>query len=199
MKVTVFAPFVPKEITNVITIESDDYVIAVDGAFDELIKQKIKIDLVVGDLDSIKDQRKLKSYEVKKLNTVKDTTDTFEAIKIAYQKSNNVFLIGGIKGNRIEHLLANLTLFETANNLIIKDENSQIYRLNSGKHLIKKGGYISFFTFGKAIITLEGFKYPLTDYVLKANDPLCISNEIEKLYGEVIIKEGSLLVIETKK
>ncbi|VEU81167.1 thiamine diphosphokinase [Haploplasma axanthum] len=200
MKVVVFSNIVPDKVNSLVGIENDDFIIAVDGAFDSLIKQKVRVNLVVGDLDSISDTKLLKKYDVLKLNKEKDDTDTKVAIKEAYKRSKTVILVGGIQGRRIEHFLANINLLDEHNNLMIVDQNSKIYLLEKGKHMINKNGYVSFFAYeDKTIITLEGFKYPLKNYELTKHDSLCISNEVIRLYGEIEISMGRVLVIESKK
>ena len=200
MRTIVITRETPANISDLITIEEDDFVIVVDGALTSVLKQKIKIDLVIGDFDSIQSKSQLRGLEQLRLNPEKDETDTFFAVNYAYEKTDNeVILIGGIKGDRIEHFIANLLMLNSFPKLTILDENSTLYLLESGKHLISKEYYISFFGFNEALITLEGFKYPLKEYQLKQYDPLCISNEIIKSYGEIIILEGRVLVIKTKK
>lgn len=199
MRVLVFSGVLPKNIKEIIDLKNDDFIIAVDQAFDQLLKQKIKIDLVVGDMDSVINTKKLDSFEQLKFNSKKDDSDTRLAIKHAYILSNNVILIGGIKGNRIEHFIANLYLFNEFNNLIMLDENSKIYLIKKGKHIIQKGKYINIFPYLKCVLTLKGFEYDLLNYNLKEFDPLILSNEIKNLMGEIIIEEGQAIVIETKK
>lgn len=200
MRTYVITRSVPNNINDLITIAPNDFVIAVDGALPHVLKQKINVDLVIGDLDSLKDKAALKGLEYIKLNREKDETDTFVAVKYAYEKTNNeVFLIGGIKGDRIEHFIANTMLLDKYPKLTIIDNNTQIYLLEEGKHLVSKESYISFFGFNEATLSLEGFKYSLSRYKLKSFDPLCISNEIIKTYGEVNVHAGRVLIIKTKK
>ncbi|HRF70967.1 MAG TPA: thiamine diphosphokinase, partial [Candidatus Pelethenecus sp.] len=59
--------------------------------------------------------------------------------------------------------------------------------------------FISFFALTNTILTLEGFQYPLTNYNLKNTDPLTISNEIIADRGIVTIKDGRILVIQSKE
>lgn len=200
MKTIVITQMAPLNISDLITIEDNDFIIVVDGALTNVLKQKIKIDLVIGDFDSVQSKSQLKGLNYLKLDAKKDQTDTFVAVKYAYDNSKNeVFLIGGIQGSRIEHFIANILLFNEFPKLTIIDENSTIYLLDKGKHLISKEFYISFFGYSEGVITLQGFKYPLNKYHLKQYDPLCISNEISKTYGEIIIDEGRVVVIKTKK
>lgn len=199
MRAIVITNEAPSDINNIITIKEDDYIIVVDGAFDSVVKQKIKIDLVIGDMDSTKNKKKLSNYEKIILNPIKDDTDTKKALEKAYEISKNVILIGGIKGNRIEHFIGNIMHFNKYNNLLMLDENSKIYLLNKSRHIIKKGNYINIFSYPKANLTLRGFKYELTNYNLELFDQLIISNEVLNKFGEVTINEGTVLVIETKK
>ncbi|HHT55375.1 MAG TPA: thiamine diphosphokinase [Acholeplasma sp.] len=198
MRVLVFSSEVPT-INEVINVKEDDFIIAVDGAFDQLLKQKINIDLVIGDMDSVINKKRLKDYEKIVLNPKKDESDTRFAVRHAYTLSNNVLLIGGIKGDRIEHFIANLYILNEFNNLIIIDENSKIHLVKEGKHLISKGKYINIYAFPECVISLKGFIYELNNYHLKQYDSLILSNEVKNIYGEVIIEDGKAIIIETKK
>ena len=198
MRVLVFSSEVPI-INEVINVKEDDFIIAVDSAFDQLLKQKINIDLVIGDMDSVINKKRLKDYEKIVLNPKKDESDTRFAVRHAYTLSNNVLLIGGIKGDRIEHFIANLYILNEFNNLIIIDENSKIHLVKEGKHLISKGKYINIYAFPECVISLKGFIYELNNYHLKQYDSLILSNEVKNIYGEVIIEDGKAIVIETKK
>lgn len=198
MRVLVFSSEVPI-INEVINVKEDDFIIAVDGAFDQLLKQKAKIDLVIGDMDSVINKKRLKDYEQIVLNPKKDESDTKYAVRHAYTLSNNVLLIGGIKGNRIEHFIANLYILNEFNNLIIIDENSKIHLVKEGRHLISKGKYINIYAFPECVLSLKGFIYELNNYNLKQYDSLILSNEVKNVYGEVIIEDGKAIIIETKK
>ena len=59
---------------------------------------------------------------------------------------------------------------------------------------------ISVFAFGnKAYGVCErGFHYPLDNYDLDPFEPLGISNDIKGDFGEISVKNGTLVVIETK-
>jgi len=200
MRVLVFAGAVSDDFLFQL-VRNDDFIIAVDGSFDFLYEKKIKINLVVGDFDSLKLKEELKKYEFIKLNTNKDETDTKWAINKAYELSNNVCLVGGIKGNRIEHFLANLNLLRMFPNLSIIDDDSFIFLLKEGKHSFSKNRfkYISFFSYKeKSLISIENFKYPLSNYWLHINDSLCISNELLDNQGILKIYKGEILVIFTK-
>lgn len=198
MRVIVITNPAPKAIEKLITISLDDFVIVVDGALDDVYKKILKIDLVVGDFDSVKNKKILKNYQTLKLPSKKDVTDTYQAIKEAFKLSNNIIMLGGIKGDRIDHFIANFTLFNEYPNLIIMDDNTNMFLLNEGSHVITKTKYTSFFAKDEALISLYGFKYNLNNYLLKPYDALGISNEVIKAYGEINISKGSVFVIQIK-
>lgn len=199
MRVLVYTGVFLKNVRELVKVNETDYVIATDGAFDQLLKEKIKIDLVVGDMDSVKNVKKLKNFEQIKLNVRKDNTDTKKALEKAFEISSNVILIGGIQGPRIEHFIGNLYLFKKFPKLIMVDNNSKIYLTKPGIYRVEKGRYINIFSYPKCILTLTGFEYNLNEYHLELYDSLIISNEVNKLYGEIEILEGNAIVIETKK
>lgn len=59
MKIAVISPDVPKNIKGIVNI--DEYVVyACDDAVSELLRQGIKIDLAIGDFDSLRNHDLLK-------------------------------------------------------------------------------------------------------------------------------------------
>ena len=161
----------------------------------------IKMDIAIGDFDSVNSFEleliKKSTKSLIKLNPIKDLTDTKEAIKLCDGYSE-IIILGGIKGNRIEHFYANLLLIENDPRIKLIDENSLIEVRNKSFIPNDNYKYISFFSIAdEAILTLEGFKYNLNSYLLKENDSLCISNEIEN-NPYVKIEKGRILVIYSK-
>jgi thiamine pyrophosphokinase len=200
MRVLVVTHPTPKDIKNTFKIEDSDYIIAVDQAVLALYKQRIKINLAVGDFDSLSNHGILNTLNVVRLNPVKDITDTHQAL-IEAKKINpdEIYLIGGMGGNRIEHFIVHMMFFNEFNDLKIVDENTKIYMLEKGVHEIKENEFISFFAYPRANISVTGFKYDLTNYLLTQYDPLCISNELVNGKGYVHVLEGRVLVVISKK
>src|SRR3989339_2069504 len=106
MRVLVITHPTPKDIRAFFPLREDDYIIAVDQAVSNLYKQRIKIDLAIGDFDSLSNHGMLNSLNVIKLNPVKDVTDTNQAlIEAMNMKPDELYMIGGIGGERIEHFM----------------------------------------------------------------------------------------------
>ena len=191
------------ELSNIKDLSSS-FVVGVDkGAFIAL-KKGIKLDLAIGDFDSVNEEEFACLFgsvdNIVKLNPIKDVTDTYEAYKHV-RDYDEIVILGGIQGRRIEHFLALVNLVKEDSKVKILDNNSYIYSLKGpSTYKIKKSEYkyISFFAEEESIISLKGFKYELKDYVLKVNDSLAISNEIIE-EGIISILKGSIPVIQSKE
>ena len=162
----------------------------------------IKLDYAVGDFDSISAQelKTLESYtNVIKLNPIKDETDTLYALRM-FKEYDNLYLLGGISGSRIDHFVANLKLLYEFENLVIIDENTMVMECRNGLELPKdEYKYYSFFALEDvANLTLSGFKYNLINHNLSHQSGLCVSNEIDS-FGYVTYSSGRLLLIKTKE
>ena len=200
MRVIVVTHPTPKDIKKILNIKDSDQIIAVDQAVLALYKQRIKIDLAVGDFDSLPNQGILTQLHVVRLNPVKDVTDTHQALVEAMKMNpDELILMGGIGGDRIEHFMIHTMFFDEFPLLKIMDDHSMIERLSKGLHEVDSKEYIRFVAFPTAVISLSGFKYNLNEYLLMTYDPLCISNEVIGEKGFVHIHEGSVLKIISKR
>ena len=176
----------------------DSFIIGVDRGALNAISQGINPDISIGDFDSVSiEEYKLieaHSKTIVKLNPIKDKTDTEEAIHLV-KEYDEILILGGIKGKRIEHFYANLMLIEKYPKVIIKDDYSKIEVKDKSFIPAKGYKYVSLFSIlDEAIISIYGMKYNLSDYHLKRSEPtLGCSNEIiDNPYIE--IKKGKLFV-----
>ncbi len=181
-----------------IQLEKYDFVIAVDGGYDNLLRIGITPNLVIGDLDSIKTTNQIDTI---KFESVKDDTDYLCAIKYIQNNYSNyqVDVIGFASTNRIDHVLANLSIFDPKVRLI---STNQVVTFHTSRFTINKEKYkyTSFFSLTPINdFCLNGFKYELTSYKLFPFDPLCISNEIVDQVATVDFDEGKLMCIRSKE
>ena len=199
MRVLVVCHPVPRDIRSFFELKADDYVIGVDQAVLSLYKQRVPVNLAVGDFDSLKNQGILNQLEVVRLQPEKDATDTYQALLEAKKMSpEELYLIGGFGGERVEHFIANFYLFDQFKDLKMIDDYSKIYRLEQGTYDKDYDGYTSIFAYPHAEISLKSFKYELDHYDLKQYDPIGISNETKK-DAQIIVHQGSIIVIESKR
>ena len=142
-----------------------------------------------------------------KYNPEKDNTDTDIALKLAIQlKSSNITIMGAL-GKRMDHALANIHILketlEVGIPCEIRDSYNKIYLIKDNITLTKNntyGKYISLIPLTTTVegITLKGFKYPLNNACLSIGLSLGVSNEIVEEVATIELKEGILIVIESK-
>ncbi len=199
--------FLNKTINNF----SYDNIIAVDKGLESLYLLKILPNHIVGDFDSVnKDIINFyldKNIQIHKYNPEKDYTDTDIAIKLAINLNSTNITVLGATGTRIDHTLANIHILcdclENQINCELIDPNNKIYLIDSNKKIENRhsyGKYISLIPLTSTVngVTLKGFKYPLQDYTLKIGESLGISNELSNDVATIELKEGILIVIESK-
>lgn len=176
-----------------------DIVLGADYGALHAIRNNIIPDIAVGDFDSCTEEEfneiKSKVKRIDKLNPIKDMSDTNEAISIV-KDYDEIYILGGIQGKRIEHFFANIIDMINNPNLKILDANSLIETIDSKHDYTVKLGYkfVSIYALEEAIVSLEGFKYNLNDYLMKTNDPLGLSNEIIN-NPKLTLKKGRLIII----
>ena len=176
---------------------SDDYIIGVEKGALQCLEKNIKMDLAVGDFDSIEDYHILEEKtKVIKLPKEKDMTDLAYAIS---KGKGKVFILGGIQGRRIEHFYSNILLMKKNPSIEMIDQFSHIFTIDEGEYYFPYDDYkfVSFFSLSsESVISLKGFKYDLEKYTLVNDDNLCISNEIYD--GLVKVHSGRVLVIKSR-
>ena len=181
--------------------EIDDLIIAADGGYKYLEEFGINPDIVIGDFDSLgivpcRDN-------VIKLNPVKDITDMHAAVDIGIEKGYTEFHIYGACGGRIDHTLANIQLVASLASKKMKgfihDGKTVISAICNGSMSFSSEykGYISVFSHSDecGAINLKGLKYTLENGTLKNNFPLGVSNEFIGCESEIIIGQGTAIVI----
>ena len=184
-------------------------IIAVDKGLEILDECKIKPNYIIGDFDSLNEDILKKYVDVEnikiiKLNPEKDYTDTHMALKLAIElESKEITIIGAI-GTRIDHTLANVHILKEPLEKQIKcnilNENNNITLINKTSAIQKKYPYISLIPLTTIVegVTLKGFKYTLNNATMKVGESIGVSNEQIDDDGIIEIKEGILIVIQSK-
>lgn len=191
-------------------IKHGDYLIGADGGALFLVSSGFQPDLSLGDFDSVTAEElaaiRAASKETLEYDPIdKDFTDTELAWKFAMDKKpDQLLLIGGL-GTRFDHTLANVHLLrQTVDRHIdacIVDGNNRI-RILASKAALSRSDftYVSLLPLTATVtgITLEGFQYPLYEATLEIGQSLGISNKLQAETGSITIREGLLLVIESR-
>lgn len=178
-----------------------DLVIACDGGYEYCLKMGIRMDIVVGDFDSL-------SYVPEHPNVVrlmpqKDDTDTGWAVREGLRQGYRDFVIYGGTGGRISHTIANIQLLTDlavrgAHGVLIGKDSW--YRVICNEEICfgpEEKGFISAFCLGDKAegVYEEGLKYGLQDAVLKKEYPIGVSNEFMGKESRIAVRDGALLLI----
>lgn len=184
---------------------SDAYLIAADSGFSLLKRMGITPDLVLGDFDSLTEDKPT-DCEILTAAAEKDDTDTMLAIKTALSRGYSDITIAGSVGGRLDHTFANIqSLAYIADNggsgrLVGETDTAELF--GAGEYRFAKNDkmYFSVFSYSEeAVVTTRGTKYDLDSYRLTNSFPLGVSNEILSPECTLKIEKGTVLVIFSKK
>ena len=196
MKIALCATHLEKMI-----LPQDREYIGVDHGVEELLKQGITPKFAIGDFDSLQNRRTLKNLNIQILPERKDVTDTHAAIEYAISKGYDEIEIYGATGGRLDHFFAVMCLLEKYQDIKLKviDQQNCIQLLNPGKHYIYNQGYyyFSLFALNESIISIDQAEYTLDRYLLKREDPLCVSNEVKGEYA-IIENSGNIILVQSR-
>lgn len=189
-------------------IKKADTVICADGGAIWADAGGLHPDVYIGDLDSITPElhKKLQKEKVEWhiFDKEKDETDSELVMNYVIDKGFSDSLLFGVFGNRIDHVLANLTMFASlqSNKRSIKiiEGNQEIYFVKDKLHLEGKSEeFVSLIPFQENVtVTTKGMKWELTNSVLEYGKTRGISNEFVSNTAEISVEKGILLVIHTK-
>lgn len=182
----------------------DDLVIAADGGYAYMTAQGLKMDLVLGDFDSLGAPPSGDNITV--LPQEKDDTDMVAAIRTGWQRGFRTFHIYGGTGGRLDHTLANIQCIAD-----IADRGGRGYLFDRDTVITAlKDGIITFPASAKGTLSAfahtdtatgvyeKGLKYPLTDATLRSTYPVGISNEFTGVPASVSVGQGTLIIIYPK-
>ena len=151
--------------------------------------------------------------EIIRLNPMKDDTDTEHALVMALEMGAEKIDIFGATGTRLDHVLGNLQLLgfclrrqvecrmiDPWNRIRLIDRETVLNRES------QFGRYVSLIPYTPRVtgLTLTGFVYPLTDYTMSsfyvegADTISGVSNEIAENTARISLKEGILVVVESR-
>jgi len=186
-------------------LQNFDYIICADGGTNWANKFEITPNMIVGDMDSIKEEVhiKMENKKVKfnKFSSDKDFTDTYLAMDILYRKGFKDITIWGGTGSRIDHSLANIlsaaSFVNCGVNIQFESPMLTVYFVNY--ELIIHGNIgdtVSILALGEKAcgVSLSGFKYQLEKATLDVYKPIGISNVISDTKSLIKVESGLLSV-----
>ncbi|WP_188993699.1 thiamine diphosphokinase [Paenibacillus nasutitermitis] len=191
-------------------IRQDDYIIGADAGALFLVNHGTRPHLSLGDFDSVTPEQLMQiqanSGETLPCDPIdKNFTDTELAWNLALSKQPSKIILFGALGTRFDHSLANVHLLRSALQLqidaVIMDNHNRISLITDWKTIEdRQFTYVSLLPLSETVtgITLTGFQYPLNEATLTIGQSLGISNVMEASQAVIRIREGMLLVIESR-
>ncbi|MBN2879387.1 MAG: thiamine diphosphokinase [Clostridia bacterium] len=187
-------------------IENSQLVICADGGAKWASDQKISIDVIIGDMDSI-DENLLSGYiqtqtKIIRVPKEKDETDGVLAVDYAIKAGAKCVNILGAEGGRMDHQLGNIMLLKRLQEagcegkLILKGG----YAFMADKAIefsCRAGDIVSIVPFGGELVikSSEGLKYKITDDTpFSYSYPVGVSNIAAKENIKIEIEEGNALI-----
>ena len=186
--------------------EEGDFVIAADSGYRVAEAFGVRVDVLVGDFDSLGEPRVPEGCELIRVPAEKNSTDTHLAVEIALERGvREIVIIGGLEG-RLDHTLSSVAILEdlTARRVhaILTSGRSRVRFLRNGGAIIARSAYryLSLVAADPTVkgVTVEGCKYPLKNARLTRRFQYAVSNEIEGNCALVEVKRGGLWVIESR-
>jgi len=180
-------------------MKEGDLLIAADAGYLNLLSQKVRPDLVVGDFDSlgyVPEQVPIQKHPVRK-----DDTDTLLSIRIGLEQGCDRFLLYGATGGRIDHTIANIQSLafianRGAEGYLAGNEMMTVFKTGELVFPRTFSGTISVFALGGRAqsVSIQNLSFPFLGE-LETDYPLGVSNRFIGEEARISVSDGSLLVI----
>ena len=186
--------------------KADDITIAADSGYHTARALGERIDILLGDFDSIGDVPRDEGMEIQQVPAEKDYTDTQLAVEIAVERgAEDIVIIGGLSG-RLDHTLSTLAILEDLHGRgvygTVTDGQSRARYLKSSSTLVARSPYkyLSLIAADEIVkgVDVEGCKYPLKRATLRRRNQFAVSNEITGNVAFISVKKGGVYIIESK-
>lgn len=187
-----------------------DLVVAADGGARHAAPLGRRIDLWVGDGDSVDpaelDRLEAAGVPLQRAPTDKDETDTELAILAAVAAgARRLTILGALGGARLDHALANVWLLAhpavAGRDVRLVGAAARVRLVGPGLADLggRVGDLVSLLPFGGRAtgLTTEGLRYPLHDGTLESGPSRGVSNVREQAAASVTVGSGRLLIVET--
>jgi len=186
-------------------LSSFDRIIAVDGGVRHARKMGIKPDLVIGDFDSVSGNDRLYITKHKinmiKFPSVKDKTDSELAVDYCIENGFRDVTIVGYSGSRLDHSLANLTMFSgkasQLNISLLDHRNTAFFIRGDFSYNSTEKLFVSIIPMTEKIIVeqTKGLHFPVVQRIVPFGSTLCVSNYPSENAFSVKISSGTALIV----
>jgi thiamine pyrophosphokinase len=184
-------------------LPSADLVVAADSGYDAALHLGFRVDVLVGDLDSISATPIPDHVRVERYPVDKDQTDLDLALELALRDDPERVVVVGGSGGRFDHEIAISGLLcapRWASILEIDWISSRGHAHVLRRHRVLHGDIgatVSLIPIGGPVtrVTTTGLRWDLTDAVLEAGTTWGVSNVMRRPVADIEIDSGCLLVV----
>ena len=203
----VFAGGDPIPVAVATRLPVDALVIGADSGIEHARALGRRVDLAVGDFDSVSPEALAAAAEagarVIRYPVDKDATDLELALDVAAARGVDRITVVGGHGGRLDHYLANALLLGSARFADIEIDgwfgDAHVIVVRRHARLVGRAGSLVTLlaTNGPARgVTTTGLRYPLHEAVLLPGSTLGVSNELVGTDAEVSVSGGTVLSIQ---
>lgn len=190
-------------------LQAGDILVGADRGAHFLVQNGLRPHFSLGDFDSVTSEEleaiRAESMQFLDCDPVnKDLTDTEMAFDWALKQHPAEIVLVGALGSRFDHSLANVHLLrlglQKKISCKIVDERNEVHLIDRSIMLCKgRYSHVSLLPLSMRVtgIELQGFRYPLFNATLELGQSRGISNVLEQNRGQIFIREGLLLVIQS--
>jgi thiamine pyrophosphokinase len=192
-----------------LTLPADAFVIAADSGVDYAHALGLRVDVAVGDFDSVTaaglERAATEGARVDRHPEAKDKTDLELALDEALRVGANEVIVLGIGGGRLDHFVANLLLLASPKfascRITAYDGPARAHVVHAGRPPTDLPGRVAdlltLLPVGGSAggVTTEGLRYPLRNEPLPSGTSRGVSNVVETPPASVQLEAGTLLAI----
>ncbi len=195
-----------------------ELIVAADGGWDKAVELGLRPALLVGDADSLPEDRfaevAAEGVPVERSPTAKDESDAELALLAALRRgATHVTILGALGGRRFDHALANVGLLALPEpgvaqvELLDATTRVRLLRAPAGgaapvrlELLGATGDLVSLLPLGESAegVTTSGLLYPLLNETLRPGPARGLSNVCIATEASVSLRVGRLLIVETR-
>lgn len=180
-----------------------DSILAADGGFDVAVDLGFKVDVLVGDLDSIAAELVPRDVMVERHPAEKDATDLELALELAVGESPDRVVVAGGGGGRLDHELAVASLlcsprWSGVGEIDWLSGRGWAHVVNGHRRLHGDvGATVSLLAFGGPAmgVRTKGFKWNLDGETIYPGSTRGLSNELVSPIGDIRVEQGCLLAV----
>ncbi len=180
------------------------YTVTVDGGINHAIQLGMKVDLALGDFDSITpsslEYLRDESIKTEEYPSDKDKTDSHIAVEHCIQAGCSELIIVAYNGSRLDHSIANIMMFALKSHLVpitLVNENNIAYFVSTECTLhAPVDCYISIIPITETVFVKKtrGLHYTVDNTLLRRGETVGVSNYPVSDPQTIEISEGTALI-----